>query len=207
MEVGSRSTQVLAIAVLGGRAETLASIQEFQFVLPATVVGELRHGALNSRRSRENLLVERLVARCVILPVTESTADVYARTRLRLREHGFYDSGFIQPVDFFGTGPRVPMIAVSPFSMGGHISHVYNEHSSFVKFIERNWRLPTLTGRSRDNLPNRSKTMTTPMSRATCRPSVISLIGWTSTVVATAMATTTKTRTVIAIDSDRGLVA
>jgi len=30
------------------------------------------------------------------------------------------------------------MIAVSPFSKGGHISHVYNEHSSFVKFIERN---------------------------------------------------------------------
>jgi phospholipase C len=67
---------------------------------------------------------------------------------------GYYDSGFIQPVDFFGTGPRVPMIAVSPFSTGGHISHVYNEHSSFVKFVERNWKLHTLTGRSRDNLPN-----------------------------------------------------
>ena len=68
---------------------------------------------------------------------------------------GYYDSGFIQPVDFFGTGPRVPMIAVSPFSTGGHISHVYGEHSSFVKFIERNWKLPgTLSERSRDNLPN-----------------------------------------------------
>jgi tRNA(fMet)-specific endonuclease VapC len=79
----------VAIAVLGGRAETLASIQDFQFVLPATVVGELRYGALNSRRSRENLaLVERLSGRCVILPVTESTADVYARIRVRLREQG-----------------------------------------------------------------------------------------------------------------------
>jgi phospholipase C len=68
---------------------------------------------------------------------------------------GYYDSGFIQPVDFFGTGPRIPMIAVSPFSTGGHVSHVYNEHSSFVKFVERNWNLrETLTGRSRDNLPN-----------------------------------------------------
>jgi len=47
------------------------------------------------------------------------------------------------------------MIAVSLFSKGGHISHVYNEHSSFVKFIERNWRLTeVLSGRSRDNLPN-----------------------------------------------------
>jgi len=68
---------------------------------------------------------------------------------------GYYDSGFIQPVDFFGTGPRIPMIAVSPFSTGGHISHVYNEHSSVVKFIERNWKLEgTLSERSRDNLPN-----------------------------------------------------
>src|SRR5207237_5148746 len=67
---------------------------------------------------------------------------------------GYYDSGFIPPVDFFGTGPRIPMIAVSPFSRGGHISHVYNEHSSFVKFVERNWHLGKLTARSRDNLPN-----------------------------------------------------
>ena len=44
---------------------------------------------------------------------------------------------------------------MSPFSRGGHISHVYNEHSSFVKFVERNWKLhTTLTGRSRDNLTN-----------------------------------------------------
>jgi phospholipase C len=67
---------------------------------------------------------------------------------------GYYDSGFIQPVDFFGTGPRIPMIAVSPFSRGGHVSHVYGEHSSFVKFVERNWQLGKLTQRSRDNLPN-----------------------------------------------------
>ena len=67
---------------------------------------------------------------------------------------GFYDSGFMQPVDFFGTGPRVPMIAVSPFSRGGHITHVYGEHSSFVKFVERNWHLGKLSERSRDNLPN-----------------------------------------------------
>lgn len=68
---------------------------------------------------------------------------------------GYYDSGFIQLVDFFGTGPRIPMIAVSPYSTGGHVSHVYNEHSSFVKFIERNWLLNSkLTSRSRDNLPN-----------------------------------------------------
>ena len=88
---------------------------------------------------------------------------------------GYYDSGFIQPVDFFGTGPRIPMIAVSPFSRGGHISHVYNEHSSFVKFVERNWKLhTTLTARSRDNLPNPKQDADgdpTTTYRATCRRS------------------------------------
>ncbi len=67
---------------------------------------------------------------------------------------GYYDSGYIQPLDFFGDGPRIPMIAVSPFSKGGHISHSYADHVSILKFIERNWDLKPLTPRSRDNFPN-----------------------------------------------------
>jgi phospholipase C len=67
---------------------------------------------------------------------------------------GFYDSGYIQPLDFFGDGPRIPLIAVSPFTRGGHISHTYTDHVSILKFIERNWDLKPLTSRSRDNLPN-----------------------------------------------------
>src|SRR5215470_12180839 len=31
---------------------------------------------------------------------------------------GYYDSGFIQPIDFFGDGPRVPLVVVSPYSKG-----------------------------------------------------------------------------------------
>jgi phospholipase C len=67
---------------------------------------------------------------------------------------GYYDSGFIEPLDFFGDGPRVPLVAVSPYSTGGHVVHSYSDHVSILKFIERNWRLAPLTGRSRDNLPN-----------------------------------------------------
>jgi len=67
---------------------------------------------------------------------------------------GFYDSGYIQPLDFFGDGPRIPLIAVSPFTRGGHVSHTYNDHVSILKFIERNWNLKPLTHRSRDNFPN-----------------------------------------------------
>jgi phospholipase C len=67
---------------------------------------------------------------------------------------GYYDSGYIQPLDFFGDGPRIPLIIVSPFSRGGRISHTYTDHVSILKFIERNWNLKPLTNRSRDNFPN-----------------------------------------------------
>ncbi len=67
---------------------------------------------------------------------------------------GYYDSGYIQPLDFFGDGPRIPLIIVSPFTKGGHINHTYTDHVSILKFIERNWDLKPLTQRSRDNFPN-----------------------------------------------------
>jgi phospholipase C len=93
-----------------------------------------------------------------IIELAQSNPALWAETAIFVTVDeggGYYDSGFIQPVDFFGTGPRIPMIAVSPFSAGGHVSHAYNEHSSFVKFVERNWKLgTTLSDRSRDNLPN-----------------------------------------------------
>jgi phospholipase C len=67
---------------------------------------------------------------------------------------GYYDSGYVQPLDFFGDGPRIPLIVVSPFVKPGHISHDYSDHVSILKFIERNWNLDPLTKRSRDNLPD-----------------------------------------------------
>jgi phospholipase C len=67
---------------------------------------------------------------------------------------GYYDSGYIQPLDFFGDGQRIPLIVVSPHSRGGHVAHDYADHVSILKFIERNWRLNRITNRSRDNLPD-----------------------------------------------------
>jgi phospholipase C len=67
---------------------------------------------------------------------------------------GYYDSGYVQPLDFFGDGTRIPLIVVSPYTKPGHISHDYADHASILKFIERNWSLPTISDRSRDNLPN-----------------------------------------------------
>ena len=67
---------------------------------------------------------------------------------------GYYDSGYVQALDYFGDGTRIPLIAVSPYTKPGHISHSYADHASIIKFIERNWKLEPITKRSRDNLPN-----------------------------------------------------
>ncbi len=67
---------------------------------------------------------------------------------------GYYDSGYVQLIDFFGDGTRIPMIAISPFAKRGHVDHTYYNHASILKFIQRNWGLSPLSKRSRDNLPN-----------------------------------------------------
>jgi phospholipase C len=72
---------------------------------------------------------------------------------------GYYDSGYVQPVDFFGDGTRIPLIVVAnpkylPLRSAGYISHQYADHVSILKFIERNWNLPPVSRRSRDNFPN-----------------------------------------------------
>ncbi len=77
---------------------------------------------------------------------------------------GYYDSGYIQSLDFFGDGTRIPLIVVSPYSTGGHVKHSYTDQMSILKFIESNWGLPPISKRSRDNLPNPQQDMV-----ATCR--------------------------------------
>ncbi len=67
---------------------------------------------------------------------------------------GHFDSGFIQVLDFFGDGPRIPLIVVSPYARRGYVDHAYTDHASILKFIEHNWGMPPLSPRSRDNLPD-----------------------------------------------------
>jgi acid phosphatase len=78
---------------------------------------------------------------------------------------GYYDSGYIQPVSFFGDGPRVPMIVVSPYARAGFVDHTYTDHVSILKFIEANWGLPPLTSYSEDNLPNATPGVYVPHDR------------------------------------------
>jgi phospholipase C len=54
------------------------------------------------------------------------------------------------------------MIVVSPYTVGGRITHNYSDHVSILKFIERNWGLSPVTKRSRDNFPNPIATPSNP---------------------------------------------
>lgn len=44
------------------------------------------------------------------------------------------------------------MIVVSPYSQHVGVVHTYDDHVSFDKFVEANWRLGPISRRSRDNL-------------------------------------------------------
>jgi phospholipase C len=92
-----------------------------------------------------------------IVSAVQSKPDLWATTAIFItfdEGGGYYDSGYIQPLDYFGDGTRIPLLVVSPYSMGGKVDHTYFDHVSIDKFIERNWGLKPITGRSRDNLPN-----------------------------------------------------
>src|SRR5437870_4997175 len=67
---------------------------------------------------------------------------------------GYWDSGYIQILDAFGDGTRIPLLAISPFAKKSVVDHSYTDHVSILKFIEANWRLGRLAPRSRDQLPN-----------------------------------------------------
>ncbi len=100
-----------------------------------------------------------------IITALQANADLWASTAVFItfdEGGGYYDSGYIQPVDFFGDGTRIPLLIVSPFSTGGIVNHSYGDHVSIIKFIEKNWGLSPLTSRSRDNMPNPTTSLTNP---------------------------------------------
>jgi phospholipase C len=90
------------------------------------------------------------------IAAVQSNAKLWRSTAIFLtfdEGGGYYDSGYIQPVSFFGDGPRIPLITISPFARRGFVDHTYTDHVSILKFIEANWGLTPLTSVSEDNLP------------------------------------------------------
>jgi phospholipase C len=68
-------------------------------------------------------------------------------------------------------GPRVPMLAIGPFALKNHVSHVQMEHSSVVKFLEWNW-LGKQTGQlgTRDAVVNNLGSLLDPTTTGTTVP-------------------------------------
>ena len=109
---------------------------------------------------------ENFVARAVT--AIQNNTKLWRSTAILITEDesgGYYDSGYLQPVSFFGDGPRVPMLVVSPYSRQGFVDHTYTDHVSILKFIEANWGLKPLTSYSEDNLPNATPGVYVPHNR------------------------------------------
>ncbi|HXZ02517.1 MAG TPA: alkaline phosphatase family protein [Stellaceae bacterium] len=135
---------------LGALERDLAegTLPAVSFVVPPNV--ESGHPAYSTVPRYESFL-RGLIAK------VEAAPALWAKTAILVTTDeggGYYDSGYIQLLDFFGDGTRIALIAVSPFARPGHVEHTYYDHVSILKFIERNWRLPPLSPQSRDNLPN-----------------------------------------------------
>jgi phospholipase C len=112
-----------------------------------------------------------------IVDLVKSNEDLWKSTAIFVTTDeggGYYDHGYVQPLDFFGDGTRIPLIVVSRYTKPGHISHSYADHVSILKFIERNWNLPTISTRSRDNLPNPKSKVSNPYV-PTNRPAISDL--------------------------------
>jgi phospholipase C len=150
-------------AIMGDPAQRAAHIKDATDFFAAVDAGTLPavsfvkpDGLLDGHPASSKLdLLEGMIKKTV--DHLMARPDLFASTALIItfdEGGGYYDSGYIQPLDFFGDGPRIPLIIVSPFTRGGHISHTYTDHVSILKFIERNWNLEPLTHRSRDNFPN-----------------------------------------------------
>jgi phospholipase C len=60
---------------------------------------------------------------------------------------GFYDHVPPPVADYYGLGPRVPFIVISPYVKEGLVSHTVYEPSSVMQFIETRHTLKALTNR------------------------------------------------------------
>ena len=160
-----------AASIMGVPSERTAHIQDTADLiadiqnntLPAVSIGK-PDGLLDGHPQSSKLdLFEAYVENVLATP--EKNPRLKATTAVFItwdEAGGYWDSGFVQIFDYFGDGTRLPLLVLSPYSAGGKIDHAYADHVSLLKFIERNWHLPPLTNRSRDNLPNPKATRRNP---------------------------------------------
>ena len=152
-----------ATSIMGNAAQRAAHIKDTVDLLAEIQANQLTavsfgkpDGLLDGHPSSSKVdLFEAYVQQ--VLDALEANPKLKAETAVFVtwdEAGGYWDSGFIQPFDFFGDGPRIPLLVLSDYTTGGKVNHSYGDHVSLLKFIERNWKLKPLTDRSRDNLPN-----------------------------------------------------
>jgi phospholipase C len=145
---GPSKTNLQDHASLFRDIEDVSAMPAVAFVIPPNT--ESGHPA-SSTVSRYEGFVHQLIDKVQANPALWAKAAIL----LTVDEGGgYWDSGYIQSLDFFGDGTRIPLIAVSPFARKGVVDHTYTDHASILKFIEANWGLGPLSARSRDRLPN-----------------------------------------------------
>jgi acid phosphatase len=118
------------------------------FVRPPETMAS--HPANSNMAAYENFAAD-------LVNLVHANAELWRSTAIVLTMDeggGYYDSGYVQALDFFGDGTRIPLLLVSPYAREGFVDHTYYDHGSILKFIERNWKLAPLSRRSRDALPN-----------------------------------------------------
>ena len=152
------STQVMTNPQLRGNNQDINDLyNDIQNnTLPAVSIAK-PDGLLDGHPSSSKLeLFEGYVQK--IVEMAKANPKVWADTVIMVtfdEGGGYYDSGYVQPIDFFGDGTRIPLLVISRYSQGGRVVHTYYDHVSFDKFVEANWGLrETISARSRDNLPN-----------------------------------------------------
>ena len=80
----------MAIRLLNGDSAASEQAKALpRIMLPTIVVGELMYGAKNSARASQNLpRCITLIDTCVVVPLGQTTAALYAQTRLALKKRG-----------------------------------------------------------------------------------------------------------------------
>jgi phospholipase C len=135
-------------ATLFADLDNIDTMPAVAFVIPPN--GESGHPASSTPPRYEHFL-RRLIDKVQSNPALWAKAAILVTVD---EGGGYWDSGYIQILDAFGDGTRIPLLAVSPFAKKGVVDHAYTDHVSILKFIEANWRLAPLSARSRDHLPN-----------------------------------------------------
>lgn len=82
-------TNAVSALFLGDRELGAVLAEEDRHHLPTVVIGEYRYGLLRSRQRTElQELLDALIQQSVVLPVDQTTAEVYSQVRYELRVKG-----------------------------------------------------------------------------------------------------------------------